>query len=513
MKKINYLLIALIAMVGSVFTSCSDDETNLSRAVLASVDVLQVKAVHHVDDDPLIITITSDADWVSVTPDWITVVPATGHAGKTDVELIIADNIRDGLEDNPRKATVIFKGRNLWSEAPVIIRQDGDKFRDPEDFTINDMEAAEDETVVRLPNMIVTAYGSEGFICTDGDQYAYVTKPTMSVEIGKKVSIVGEKWTNDKGLAYVKGERMTDEGTAVVPVKTPVDITSTLDKTNGKTYQYVTITGDFDGSAITVADNNCKGYIVNANDDLGFSKLAGHKVKVTGYYAGQAAPVVNIIPSEVEDLGVNEVIYFYDDFEWMDPWCVIANASDYVKNSESIEAESINLKGKDENGKMLIDEFYDRGYNFVKATYPGKDDRPFETRIYMQRNYVKFSLTGIEAGVILPKLENIPDGESLELSFDWSPMRQGKPGETGRNYDDIHLIVIVENNGSEQQIEVPAHTLVTDGPHEWMHPVIDLSNYTIDANTKITIRSSDDKWPHNKVNRWFFDNVKVRQKK
>lgn len=44
-----------------------------------------------------------------------------------------------------------------------------------------------------------------------------------------------------------------------------------------------------------------------------------------------------------------------------------------------------------------------------------------------------------------------------------------------------------------------------------MNAVIDLGDEKVDENTKITIRSADDKWPHDKVNRWFIDNVKVRQ--
>lgn len=529
MKKINYLLIALIAMVGSVFTSCSDDESNLSRAVLASVDIIQFDAIPD-PTNPEIIWVTSDADWVCEAPEWVIVTPASGHAGKTEVTITVADNIRDGEIDNPRKTTLIFKGRNLWSQAPVVIRQDGDKFRDPADYSIDDMEAAEDETVVRLPNMIVTAVGPEGFICTDGSQYAYVTKPALAVEVGKKVSIVGEKWTNNMGLAYVIGERMTDEGTAAVPAQTPVDITATLDKTNGKKYQYVTFEGDYNGTAVTVGDNACKAYLINANSNLALNSLAGHNIKVTGYFAGQAAPVVNIIPTEVVDLGLNEVIYFYDDFEWIDPWAQAADAHDYVKQSDTLAAESINIAQKNADGKKLIDELYDRGYDFVKATgnRPNKkyDDRDFEKRIYLQRNYLKFSLTGIEAGIVLPKLKDLPSDASCELLFDWSPMRQGNAGADNRKYDDIELIVIVENNGVETKIDVPKHTLVAGGSHEWMHAVIDLSSYNITPDTKITLRSCDEKWPNYKlpaddpndkgecaVNRWFFDNVKIREKK
>ena len=61
-KSINYFFIALVAALGCVFTSCSDDETNLSRAVLASVDVLEFEVS---PSGPQIITITSDADWVA----------------------------------------------------------------------------------------------------------------------------------------------------------------------------------------------------------------------------------------------------------------------------------------------------------------------------------------------------------------------------------------------------------------------------------------------------------------
>ena len=91
--------------------------------------------------------------------------------------------------------------------------------------------------------------------------------------------------------------------------------------------------------------------------------------------------------------------------------------------SDKVAAESNNLTNKNAEGKILFDELYDRGYNFVKATIDGKEDRPFETRIYVQKNYLKFSLTGIEAGLVLPSISGIPDGEQLQICFNWSPMR------------------------------------------------------------------------------------------
>lgn len=515
MKKINYYILSLIALVGCVFTSCKDDETTLSRAVLASVDLLEYDAI---PSGPQIITVISDADWISEAPEWVTISPATGHAGQTEVTISVQDNMREGAKDNPRKTTIKFKGRNLWSESTVIIRQDGDKFRDPIDYTIEAMESAEDETVVRLPNMIVTALTGNGFIATDGTNYVYVKEPVIAVEAGQKVSIVGEKYTDDMKMAYVLGEKISDEGSAVIPEKTPVDITDTFDKTDGKKYQFITVSGDYDGSSLTVGKMNCKGYFVDAPASSNISQLGGHKVKVTGYFAGQASPVVNIIPIIVEDLGVNEIIYFADDFEWLEPWSNVAGVHDWIKESDTVKAESKNLTNV-VDGVTAEDAIYERGYSFVKATHKAYEDRPFNTRIYIQKNYLKFGLTGIQAGLVLPSIKDIPEGENLELCFDWAPMRQGDPGAENRKYDPSQLLVVVENGGSEKHIEVPPHTLVAGAPMEWMKAVVDLSGLAVNENTKITIRQIDSQWPYkadddkSAVCRYFLDNIKLRQKK
>lgn len=501
-------MVSLIAAVGCVFTACNDDDTNMSRIVLASADVLEYEVL---PSGPQIITITSDADWVAEAPAWITVSPASGNSGQTEVEIMVNDNLRENLPDNPRRANVLFKGRNLESIATVIIRQDGDKFRDPIDYTIESIASVEDETMVRLPDMTVVALTSKGFIISDGTSFTYIKEPVSAVTVGQKVNVHGEKHSDSMHMTYVLGESISDAGTGTLPTVTPFDISTTLDQTEGNVYKYVTVTGDFDGTAVSVAGMTNKVYLIDPAADLGVSNLSGHKVAVIGYFAGAATPVVNVIPTYIEDLGVNEVVYFSDDFEWMDPWTSIAGVHDYVAESSTVKAESKNIAGVNADGKKLYDELVDRGYDFVKATYEGKEDRPFETRIYMQKNYLKFSLTGIEAGLVLPKLSNVPSDEALQLCFNWSPMRQGDPGAEGRAYDAISLIVIVENDGAEVKIPVPGHTLTKGGQHEWMYAEIDLSDQTIDENTKITIRSADAKWPTDKVNRWFIDNIKVRQ--
>lgn len=507
MKKINYYLIALVAAIGCVFTSCSDEETNLSRAVLASVDILEYEAL---PEGPQIITVTSDADWVSEAPEWVTISPASGHAGQTEVEISVSDNTRDAAVDNPRKTTIQFKGRNLWSIANVIVRQNGDKFRDPVDYTIEAMEATEDETVVRLPNMIVTTVTSNGFIATDGTDYVYVKEPAIPVSVGKKVSIVGEKFTDEIKMAYVLGERMTDEGTAAVPEKTPVDITATLDNTNGKKYQYVTLTGDFDGTAITVGEMTCKAYPVDAPQSLELGKLGGHKIKVTGYFAGMASPVVNIIPAEVEDLGVNEVIYFFDDFEWLAPWAAAGkngngspSAGDTIgDNNESAESPQISAKGMVVDGITAEKAMLDKGYSFYRVT-PDSDNAG--ECIYLNRNYLKFGKTGFQAGICFPSID-VPSGESVVMEFDWSVQRKGNG-----NFDPVTLYVLVDNKGTETEFEIPTHTFAQNDAFKWIHVEVDLSSVTISKDSKISLKQRE--WKLTTANRWFLDNVKFKQGK
>lgn len=507
MKTINYFLIALVAAIGYVFTSCSDDETNLSRAVLASVDILEYEAF---PSGPQIITVTSDADWISEAPEWITISPASGHAGQTTVEISVADNIRDNATDNPRRTTIQFKGRNLWSIANVIIRQGGDKFRDPVDYTIEAMEAAEDETVVRLPNMIVTAVTSNGFIATDGNDYVYVKEPAIAVAVGKKVSVVGEKFTDEMKMAYVLGERMTDEGTIAIPSKTPIDITETLDQTNGKKYQYVSVTGNYDGTSVTVGDMTCKVYLIDTANTIDLSAVKSHKISVTGYFAGQATPVVNIIPSIVEDLGLNETVYFEEDFEWLEPWSAIGTkgkpAADIVgTNQANTEQPQIIAADCLVDGRTPAEELAARGYEFLREWASSKDGDSSHECIYIQRNYLKFGKTGYQGGVIFPKMESLGNGISgLKFAFDWYTQRQGSGV-----MDPTELVVIVTTGNDEQTFNVPPLGLPEGSEAKWVRAEIDLGSLSLTKDTRITIRNIDDQLKSGKALRWHLDNVRL----
>lgn len=523
MKKFfKYILMSAVAIGGLSMTSCNDDENSLSRKVLASVDVLEYKVA---PEEPQVIYVVSDGDWTAEAPEWVTVTPSSGHAGKTDVTITVNDNLRDGTPDNPRKANILFKGRNLESISTIIIRQDGDKFRDPIDYSIAGLTEVEDETVVRLPNMIITTLTSKGFVVTDGTSCINVlnetteTRAENSYAPGDVVSVVGDKFTDSNRIIYLIAGRIASEGKDAIPENTPSDITNSLDNIGLDNYTLVTITGDYDGSAISVNNQKNKVYMINPSADLGVDKLGGHKLAVTGYLYGVAAPVVNIIPSKVEDLGLNEVIYFFDDFSWLEPWVAVGNgtrAGDTVGTANS-EANTPQLQTPKVDGVSGFDAVIAKGYDFVYAGHPkvsGAVKGSAKDCTYIQDGYLKFCKTSYHSGLVLPAVKDIPEGETLQLDFNWCPMIQGSG-----NFDTTKIVVVISNNGEEQQIEVPDHTLIDKGEMKWQKAEISLEGYTINENTKIIIRNCDEQFPDspNKdkgtTKRFFLDNIKIKKAK
>lgn len=505
MKKINYIVMALIAAIGCMFTSCSDDENNLSRAVLASATLLEFETL---PADGQIITVTSDADWYCEAPEWVNVTPASGHAGQTEVTITPADNLRDGIPDNPRKGNVLFRGRNLASIATVKISQNGDIFRDPVDYTITDMEHAPDETVLQIPGVTVVAVTANGFFATDGTNIVYVKNPETAVEVGQIVTIHGEKLSDDMKLAYLEGLRIKDVQQGQPVALEATDITANLDNASFPTHTYVSVTGDLEGNVLKVEGMNCSVYLEDINNDLGVSALAGHKVTVSGFFGGKAAPVVRVVPAEFDDLGINEIIYFSDDFEWIAPWALAGkngngtpSAGDTVgDNNESAEAPQISACVVD--GVSCLNAFLEKGYSFLRVT-PTSDNAG--ECIYLQRNYLKFGKTGYQAGITFPTFE-VPEGDKVVMEFDWCVQRKGNG-----NFDPVNLIVVVEGDGTAADFEIPTHTFAKDDAFKWIHVTLDLSSVKFTPSTKVTIKQAE--WKVSTANRWFLDNVKFKQAK
>lgn len=479
------------------FWGCDKEEDHLSEAVLASARTVNFEATKAVEK---IITVYADADWVSEAPDWVTVTPASG-TGVVDVTIAVSDNMRDGAEDNPRKAPLVFKGRTLASRAEVLITQDGDKYRDVKEYAAGEIAALADETILSVPSAIVVAVTTKGFVISD-DQNTdniFVANET-TVSVGDRISFLGTKSSDSQSLpAIIDCDRVKVLTSGTVNYPAPEGISAKIDDYAPSKREYVSVKGVFNGSSLVVsADARYSVSFVDTPSSLGLATLAGHIVTVTGYYAGLAEPVQRIMVTAVEDNGLNEIVYFMENFEWLEAWSVAGGAGRTVETDDP-NAAAPQLPKVSVDGVSSLDALEAKGYKFLRVTTKTEGEC-----IYLQRNYLKFGKTSYQAGIVLPSIDGIASDAKPRLSFDWCPMRQG----SGK-IDPVNLIVIVENGGEEMTFDIPTHEWENDHKLEWIRAEILLSGVTITKETRITIRQTQ--WPEKTANRWFLDNVKISE--
>lgn len=496
MKRTNYIIFSILLVFASLLQGCTDEESTLSKAVLASVGTLNFEAT---GTSGKTITVYADADWITEVPEWITVAPASG-TGTMDVTITVTENIRGGAVDNPRKAAVVFMGGTLASRAEVIISQNGDKYRDCQEYTLADLATLENETVVIVPQVTVTAVTTKGFIVSDGTVNIFM-QSSSAVSVGDNVSAKGTKLSDTHSLPYVECDEANVNATGgTVTYPAAVNITDQVDTYTSTSRTLITVSGILNGNNVMVEGANYSVAVTDAPENLGLAPLNGHKVKATGYFAGVAAPVVKLNASTIEDLGVMEIIYFAEDFEWLKPYAEASAAGQTVETDNlSATAPQISSSATVVDGITANDALLQKGYQFLRVT-------PTSTEagecIYLQNNYLKFGKTGYQAGIILPKLEDIPSGVTTVLSFDWCPMRQG----SGK-IDPVNLIVIVSNGSDEVTFEIPESGFESGHVLEWIRAEVALTGVTISNDTKITIRQTN--WQLSTANRWFLDNIKL----
>ena len=498
MRLLKYIYTALILMaVLFAFGSCEDDETNLSQAVLASANSLSFEGN---GSSQQTITIYADGEWLTEVPEWITVNPASG-TGVMDVTISVSENMRDGALDNPRKAAVIFKGETLASQAKVTVIQTGDKYRDVKGYTIGELIALTDETVVSVPDVTVMAITSTGFVVTDAQNSNNVyVRSKSTVKIGNKVTILGVKSSNSQSLTIIdadKTEIVSTGGSVSYP--TPTDITEKVDTYKATSREFIIVSGVLNGSNVSVEGANYSVSIIDAPSSFNLATMNGHRVTVKGYYDGLAAPVIKVLATDVQDDGVVKVIYFFEDFEWLNPWSLDKAAGQTVE-TDNPSAYSPQIVSPMVDGVSSLDALLNKGYEFLRVT-------PTSTEagecIYLQQNYLKFGKTGFQAGIILPKLEeDVPTGINPVMSFDWCPMRQGSG-----TIDPVNLIVIIANGSNEVTFDIPEAGFESGHKLEWIKAKVELTGVAITKDTKITIRQTN--WQLPTANRYFLDNIEI----
>ena len=206
-------------------------------------------------------------------------------------------------------------------------------------------------------------------------------------------------------------------------------------------------------------------------------------------------------------------VVFADDFEWLEPITSALGAGDAVsKNDPGATAPSAFDCDKTTE---FVSEFTKRGYSYF---YSQKGDTAFtydltndQKALYLQRNYLKFGRSDINAGLILPALSALSGSSDVTIEFDWCWQVTGK-----YKPDIMTLQLDVKNggtfeNGMETSAEVTsAQSVDTPSNIEWQHATVKLKGAT--AKTVLHIRPTNpDPYTSNTrgQNRWYLDNIKI----
>ncbi|MCD8313057.1 MAG: BACON domain-containing protein [Bacteroidales bacterium] len=499
MKAIKYISVPVIAAaLLCLFASCEKNESTMSKAVMVSASSLSFD----VNGGTQTITVYADADWVADVPEWITVSPSSGNC-VVDVDITVGDNYLGGEPDAPRNGTVVFHGSTIASEAPLVVKQDGNKYRYVQDWTVDQIASLDDDTVVSLPNVLVVALSTSGFMVSDANNTANVfISSSEEVEIGDVVTVMGDKESSYGLPVIVLDTYETISTGATVTYPEPLDITSQVDTYTSTEWKYVSVSGRLNGTILTIDDATYGVNIVDTPESVGIGSLTGHKLTLTGYYAGTAAPYVRVLGTSVEDLGLVITYFFNEDFEWLDDWSVAGSAGRTVEDN-NLDATAPQIGTPKVDGVSACDALLAAGYTFIR--YNGESETTSEC-IYLQQNYLKFGKTGYHAGMTLPQITGVPEKlNTLKMTFDWCPMRQG----SGK-VDPVTLVIKFETGNAEIDFET-THNWENDHVLEWIPVEFDLAaaGVTITDETTITIMQTDEQMVATTANRWFIDNIQI----
>ena len=481
MRFIKNLYRSALAVVAGALalTSCQPEESPLSRAIMTSVSGMQFAAQNA---EPQTITVYADAEWTVEAPEWVTVDKTEGNR-TMEVTISVGDNMRDGALDNPKKDTIVFRGYNLLAHAYVIVMQDGDKYRDVVPATISEVLSMKDEEVVVLDDVAVVALSSDGFVVNDGNESVFVSC-TEPVTVGDCVDVWGSKGTMNGVPAVTICDDLKIERNFAVVYPLVNDITATIDTYAPSKLEYVELAGSLDGVNVLVEGATKVGALL-AHSSVDLAALNGHNLIVRGFSFGATASLVNIIPVEIEDLGVNEIIYFTDNFDWLSELAVASGAGD-----------SMGVDGDDnaKNAYTAVEGFAD-----LLASQGYEDLFPSSKTIYLQTNYLKFSKNKNVNGLRLPAV-NYGGTRSVVLTFDWG-IHVGSGGQ-----DDVELVIEIEGNGTADQTSF-THTA---GEWEWQTETVVISG--IDDNSRIVLKPSNFTGAATSASlyeRWYLDNIKI----
>lgn len=200
-------------------------------------------------------------------------------------------------------------------------------------------------------------------------------------------------------------------------------------------------------------------------------------------------------------------VFFKDDFSWMSPYIEQYNTlnekpiGDSVgSGDEGANAPNVYGVGTWEIFGPLMEEFAERGY--VDIRYVAKE---YEC-LYVQDAYWKMGRTDYHTGLKLPAIEEIPEGESVALTFDWCAQMTGSG-----NIDKLTLTVETEGGGTVAT-GMPISPDQVKGELKWQTVTVRIDNYS--PASVVSIRPTQmwiakDESPDQQ--RWYIDNIRIER--
>lgn len=518
MKIFRHLILVLASL--AVFSSCVKEvEKTVATAIMTDKQSLEFGIEDELTQS---LVVYADAKWTVETPDWITVEPAEGPAGETEVIVTAKANIREALADRPRTSEITFVGFNMYADATVTILQNGDKYRDLAEGTFADAFEQAAETFVGVKDIQVVALTSDGFIAKDATAISHVAAE-QNVTIGDKGSVYAYVSSFNGTPSLKNTDKVTVTGNAAVEYGTAKDITATLQTYAPEQIEYVTVKGKLASKKIEAysEDGSATGSVyvelLNAHSSLNMSELDGWLVEAKGYVFSKNGDVVYLVPVSIEGIQSLETIYFADDFEWI-TWATVDAVG---KDDQSTSVTNI---WKADWADAFFAEFNRIGYQYLWSTVGDKDFKvgPEQAAnpsvgkdgsMYACKNYLKFGQTSYSGALRLPALSAIQGTANVQIDFDWCWQ------VTGSNNADIMTVSVETTHGKfEQTGLLMSEALESEQSQEsgqshlaWQHATVILTEAT--AETVLTIRPTyadpDKQNPSRHQNRWYLDNIKI----
>jgi len=305
MKLSRIFFISVLSALALAFTGCKDAEAPYSDAILVNDSSLLLPAA----ENDKVITIYADGNWIAdVTDTWLTIEPKYGN-GTQEVKIHADYN----SAETSRNASIIVKGSDIVGNVTIDVTQKGDRFKNASTYSVSELVALEEGTLVKVSECQVMAMSTKGLVVSDGTSSIYVSGTDNTLKIGDKITLTGDMTlVNDIPAVALEDATLVSAGEAAYPDAT--NITETMATYAPGVVEYVTFDGSYAGGKFTANDSE-SGAASNPISELKIGECEMHYVTVNGYYIGTADKKCQFVVTSITDNGPMGTVYLGFDIE------------------------------------------------------------------------------------------------------------------------------------------------------------------------------------------------------